>query len=200
MQQVRNIFPLFLDARGDLLDGGNIFVGEAGADPQVNPITVYADQALTTPLSQPIRTVGGFAVNENANPTFMFVAQSDYCQRVTDSSGSLVAYAPSTFVDSDSFQPRSTALDALVNNGTPTDYGLSLLRLGNYSQFKAANSIPDYLALTGGTMSGQTTHQGAGVEPYWSDPAMISGKMYYTDAAGADPTTAVGEIWFKGVA
>lgn len=200
MQQVRNIFPLFLDARGALLDGGNIYVGEPGSDPQVSPITVYADEALSVPLAQPIRTVGGFAVNENANPTFMFVAEGDYSQRVTDSNGAQVEYAPSTFTNSDSFQPRNAVLDALVGNGTPTAFGLSLLLLANYAAFKAANSIPDYLALTGGTMTGYAVHQGAGVEPYWNDAAMTSGRIFLTAAGAADPTSQPGDIWLEKAA
>lgn len=198
MQRIGNPVPVFLDARGNLLDGGYIYVGAANADPEVTPITVYSDPALTVPLAQPIRTVGGFAVN-GVIPVFMFIAQDDFSQRTRDSNGAQVVYSPSVYTDTSSFQAASPILDALVANGTPTAYGLTFLKLANYAAFKAANSIPDFLQLTGGTMTGETTHQGSGVETYWSDATMTSGKLFFTDSTGTDPTTAPGQIWFKGV-
>lgn len=198
MQRIGNPVPLFLDARGALLDGGYIYVGAANADPEVSPITVYSDPSLTTPLAQPIRTVGGFAVN-GVIPVFMFIAEDDFSQRVKDNTDSLVSYSPSVYTDTAAFQPASPILDTLVANGAPTAYGLTFLKLANYAAFKAANSIPDFLQLTGGTMTGETTHQGAGVETYWNDATMTNGKLFFTDSAGTDPTTAAGQIWFKGV-
>jgi len=198
MQKVGNPIPLFFDTRGLLLDGGNIYIGEVDADPQVSPITVYSDEALTIPLTQPIKTVGGFAVN-GVTPIFMFIVEDDYSQRVTDNTGALVSYSPSVYADTAAFQPASSILDTLVANGAPTAYGLTYLKLANYAAWKAANSVPDYLQLTGGTMTGETTHQGAGVETYWSDATMTSGKLFFTDSTGTDPTASPGQIWFKGV-
>lgn len=198
MQRIGNPVPIFLDGSGLPLTGGHIYVGTANADPEVSPITVYADSGLSVPLAQPIRTVGGFAV-DGVIPVFMFISEADFSQRVTDENGALVSYSPSVFVNTASFQPSSSILDALVANGTPTAYGLTFLKLANYAAFKAANSIPDFLQLTGGTMTGETTHQGAGVETYWNDATMTSGKLFYTDSAGTDPTTAAGQVWFKGV-
>lgn len=199
MQQVRNSVPIFIDARGALMDGGHIYIGVANADPQVSPIAVYSDAALTVELSQPIRTLGGLAV-DGVVPVRMFCAETDYSQRVTDNTGSLVDYSPSVFSDTDLFQAASSILDALVANGTPTTFGLTMLKLANSAQLKTATGIPDCLPLSGGTLSGNTTHQGAGTEPYWNDPAMVDPRIFLTAAGGADPTSGEGNIWLKKVA
>ncbi len=56
-------FPLFLDDAGKPLDRGFVYVGTAGSDPTTSPISLFWDAALTTPASQPLRTVAGYIVN-----------------------------------------------------------------------------------------------------------------------------------------
>ena len=41
------------------LESGFIYIGTKGLDAKTNQITVYWDEAATTPISQPIRTAGG---------------------------------------------------------------------------------------------------------------------------------------------
>lgn len=53
-------FENFLDTDGTPLNNGKIYIGTVNQNPITNPITVYWDQALTIPASQPIRTLGGF--------------------------------------------------------------------------------------------------------------------------------------------
>ncbi len=63
---VRNIeppFEIFHDDDGKALESGYIYIGTENLDPVTNPITVYWDAALTTPASQPIRTVAGYPSN-----------------------------------------------------------------------------------------------------------------------------------------
>lgn len=195
MLKVGNPVPLYFDARGLLLDGGYIYVGVANGDPETDPITVYADSSLSTPLAQPLRTVGGMVV-DGTNPTFMFVGASDYSMRVKDSNGALVSYSPSVFVETSSFQPASATLDLLAALST-TAFGRSLLSLANSAALSALLGGLGYLPLSGGTMTGYATHQGAGVEPFWNDPAMTSGKMYVTAAGAGDPTSNPGDIWLE---
>lgn len=197
MQKVNNPIPIYVNALGTLLDGGYIYIGVENADPIVSPVTVYSDPGLTVPLTQPIRTIGGRTVN-GVVPTDIFIGQDDFSMRILDSDGSLVDYSLSVYTNTTAFQAASPVLDTLVANGAPTPYGLTFLLLANYAAFKAANSIPDFLALTGGTMTGETVHQGAGVEAYWNDPAYISGKQFYTDSGGSDPTSSPGQLWFIG--
>jgi|GEM_PF-2797241 len=85
-------FPIFNDIDGQPLEAGYIFVGIANLDPQVNPVAVFFDEAMTQPVGQPIRTIGGYAVN-SATPTNLY-SGGDYSIRVTNKNGSVVYSAP----------------------------------------------------------------------------------------------------------
>lgn len=86
-------FPTFHDRDGQPLDGGFVWIGQAGLDAQANPIPVYFDAALTIPASQPIQTHGGFAAN-GATPTPVYVDANDYSIKVLDANGALVIAYP----------------------------------------------------------------------------------------------------------
>lgn len=197
MQQVRNPFPIYLDARGLLLDGGNIYIGIASGDPYNNPgerLIVYSDAALTDPIAQPIRTLGGYAVN-GTNQILMFIDEDDYSEDIRDEGNARIGYSASVYTNLAQFQAASVILDHLVANGDPTVFGLSLLLLANAGALATVLGGLNYLPLAGGTMTGYATHQGAGVEPFWADAAMTSGKIYITDSGDPDPTTGDGDIW-----
>lgn len=85
-------FPVFQDRDGQPLDDGYIWIGQVNLDPQVNPINVYFDAALTIPAAQPIRTLGGYPSN-SGTPARLY-ANSDYSIRVMNKNGSLVYSAP----------------------------------------------------------------------------------------------------------
>lgn len=53
-------FPVFNDLDGTPLEAGYIYIGTANLNPEVSPINVFWDAALTVPAAQPIRTVGGY--------------------------------------------------------------------------------------------------------------------------------------------
>ncbi len=59
MTQVSEPFPLFYDTDGTPLENGMIYVGTANLDPRTNPVPLYSDEALTVPIAQPVRTLGG---------------------------------------------------------------------------------------------------------------------------------------------
>ena len=61
--EVGNPFPLFLNARGDLLDGGYIYIGDPDENPETSPKACFWDEDLTIAASQPLRTRGGYIVN-----------------------------------------------------------------------------------------------------------------------------------------
>jgi hypothetical protein len=81
-------YPAFAGADGLPLENGYIWVGTVNLNPQVNPITVYWDSALTIPAALPIRTLNGYPVYQGS-PSRFYVA-SDYSIQVLDSKGSLV--------------------------------------------------------------------------------------------------------------
>ncbi|MEC6393348.1 glycosyl hydrolase family 28-related protein [Acinetobacter pittii] len=58
--KIQTPYPLFSDIDGHPLDAGFIYVGEAGKNPEVYPIPVFWDEALTIPAEQPIRTRNGY--------------------------------------------------------------------------------------------------------------------------------------------
>lgn len=85
---IQPTYPIFTDIDGQPLEQGSIWIGAANLDPQVNPINVYWDSALTLPAAQPIRTNGGYPVN-NGTPARIYV-NSDYSIRVMNRNGSVV--------------------------------------------------------------------------------------------------------------
>jgi hypothetical protein len=81
-------YPAFAGADGLPLENGYIWVGTVNLNPQVNPIAVYWDSALTIPAALPIRTLNGYPVYQGT-PARFYVA-TDYSLQVLDSKGSLV--------------------------------------------------------------------------------------------------------------
>ena len=81
-------FPIFSDIDGEPLEAGYIWIGVENLPPQTNPTTVYWDEAFTQPAAQPIRTSGGYPVN-NGTPAALY-APGAYSILVQDSRGTLV--------------------------------------------------------------------------------------------------------------
>lgn len=84
-------FPYFLDTDGTPMDDGNIYVGASGTNPliEANRIAVFSDSALTVPLAQPVKTLGGYPVL-NGTPTRIYAGATDYSIVVTNKRGDLV--------------------------------------------------------------------------------------------------------------
>jgi hypothetical protein len=87
--EVTSPFTVFFDRSGDPLDAGYIYVGTAGINPEVSPISVYWDAALTTPAAQPIRTLAGYP-SQNGSPGTIIINQATYSIVVRDKNGALV--------------------------------------------------------------------------------------------------------------
>jgi len=86
-------FPILTDRDGSPLEAGYIWIGAANLAPQTNPIAVYWDAALTQAAAQPIRTAGGYPVN-NGTPARLYV-NSDYSILVQNRKATTVYSAPS---------------------------------------------------------------------------------------------------------
>lgn len=197
MTKLTNPLPLWLNARGTLLDGGYIYVGVANADPEDQPLDVFFDDERTIPASQPLRTLGGLIVNE-ASPSQVFLAEDDYSLRVRDADGNLLSYTPSVADAGAQFQPLDSDLTAIATLAT-TPFGRSLLTLANAAALKSATGIPDCIPATGGTASGNIVRAGAGTHIYWADAALTSGRVFVTANTAPDPTSLPGDLWFKYV-
>ncbi len=192
MQRINNPVPIFLDARGNLLDGGKIYIGVVDGDPETDPLNVFWDADLTEPSPQPIRTLGGRIVN-GTQPAEIFVSEADYSMRVRDANNAQLDYSASVYVDSDAFQPKDSDLTAIAAWET-TIYGRNLLTLANQAALRTATGIPDPLPAGGGTMAGDIIRQGAGAHWWWVTPGMF-GRVFLTSAASPDPTGVAGDIW-----
>lgn len=89
---IQPTYPTFTESDGLPLENGYIWLGTANLDPQVNPIAVFFDAALTIPAMQPVRTLGGYPSN-SGTPARLYV-NSDYSIRVMNKNGSVVYSAP----------------------------------------------------------------------------------------------------------
>ena len=81
-------YPAFAGTDGLPLENGYIWIGTVNLNPQVNPIAVCWDAALTIPAAQPIRTLNGYPMYQGTPARFY--AASDYSIQVLDSKGSVV--------------------------------------------------------------------------------------------------------------
>jgi hypothetical protein len=198
MTRLTNPQPLWLNARGSLIDAGYIYVGQAGGDPETQPIQVYFDAEMTIPAPQPLRTLGGAIVN-GAYPTSVFFPEADASVRVEDADSNLIAYYPSLAVDQAEYQPLDSDLSAIAALST-TAFGRQLLTVANAEGLASATGVAAALPLAGGAVTGNITRQGAGAHIYWSDPAMSSGRVFLTASTAPDPTSQPGDVWIKYVA
>jgi hypothetical protein len=89
---IQPTYPIFTDIDGQPLEDGFVWIGQTNLDPQVNPINVFWDAALTIPAGQPIRTLGGYPSN-SGTPARLYV-NSDYSIRVMNKNGSVVYSSP----------------------------------------------------------------------------------------------------------
>lgn len=86
-------FPIFTDRNGQPLDGGYVYVGTANLDPVTNPVSIFWDAGLTVPAAQPVRTSGGYAVNNGA-PSVIYTS-GDFSITVCDKNNTPLYSAPS---------------------------------------------------------------------------------------------------------
>lgn len=91
---IQPTYPIFTDSKGEPLENGFIWIGTTNLDPQVNPIGVFWDAALTIPAVQPIRTLAGYP-SRNGSPARLYV-DSNYSIRVMDKNGGVVYSAPAS--------------------------------------------------------------------------------------------------------
>ncbi|MFA5898072.1 MAG: hypothetical protein WC829_03045 [Hyphomicrobium sp.] len=95
MIEVKTPAEQFFDLDGSALDGGFIYIGASGANPETTPVAVYWDKAGTIPATQPIGTVSGYPYRLGAAAKF-YTATKNYSITVRNSTGSLVISATNT--------------------------------------------------------------------------------------------------------
>ena len=70
---IQSPYSFFSDRDGSPLQSGYLYFGVAGLPAETNSTTVYWDEALTLPASQPVRTKNGFPYN-NGTPAIIWTA------------------------------------------------------------------------------------------------------------------------------
>jgi hypothetical protein len=162
---IQPTFPIFTDIDGQPLEAGYIFIGVANLAPIGNPINVYWDAALTLAAVQPIRTIGGYPVN-NGTPARLYV-NSDYSIQVQNRNGSVVYSAPAaterlsgvvieidstdvSFIQAGTGAVTRTAQAKMRDVVSVLDFGAPTDGVGDcYAAFQAAiNALP----VSGGTI------------------------------------------------
>lgn len=139
--RISNPFPFYTDRFGNPLDGGDLYIGVAGADPQSSPVDVFSDEGLTTQLPQPISIIAGLACYDG-NPVRLFVSETDYSIRTRDADGAEVFYEPNAVPSATGFQPVSAELTAIAALVT-TSYGRGLLTAANSAAARSYLGVAD---------------------------------------------------------
>lgn len=104
MTMIQTPFPQFFDGAGNDLDAGFVYIGEAGANPETSPITVYSDVLLTQPMAQPLRTINGHIVS-GFSPIAVFMRETECSITVRTSSGALV-YSTLRHISPEAYMPQ----------------------------------------------------------------------------------------------
>lgn len=90
--------PSFADLDGSPLTDGVVYIGATNQNPEVNPIQVYWDAALTQPAAQPLRTLNG-VICRQGTPSPVYT-NSAYSITVRNKQGRLIYTFPdSTYFD-----------------------------------------------------------------------------------------------------
>lgn len=195
-QRIGNPFPFFQDRQGLPLDGGDVYIGVAGSDPETSPVNCFWDFALTQPILQPVKCLGGLLVN-GSTPAHVYVSEANYSIRARDADGDESFYTASAVVAGSTFQPLDSDLTAIAALAT-TPFGRNLLTLADSAALQAAVGAAASLPLTGAVpMTGTIIRSGAGAHGYYVDPTLTSGRRFVTAAGAADPTSLPGDLWLK---
>jgi hypothetical protein len=92
MSRVDAPFSVFTGLDNRLLDNGYVWFGQENQDPETSPIPIFADEAMTIPLAQPVRTTAG-VLTTGSNATNVYVG-GHYSIRVRNTAGAQVVYLP----------------------------------------------------------------------------------------------------------
>lgn len=128
-QSVTEPIPQFHDRDGQPLDGGFIYVGQAGLDAQTNQIPIYFDPAMTLPVAQPVRTLNGYPSSSGSAFAF-YAGAGDFSITILDAQGLLVLSAPNV----------TTRIDMANIDGSISSALISFLQAGTGAVLRTVES------------------------------------------------------------
>lgn len=140
-----NPFDFFVDADGDALDAGYIWIGEPNKYPPSFPVTAYFDEALLIPAPNPLRTSNGYIVR-NGTPTFLYI-NGNYSILVQDKTGRQVYYVPDFLLIGNSSAVSVQQLYSTVSTAVDT---VASVRALNSLVYKSAFALGYYAKGDGG--------------------------------------------------
>ena len=129
-RQVLPFIETYTGLSGEALENGNIYIGSSGSDPEANPITIYSDSSLSTTVTQPVRTTGGFAMASGTQ--INIYANEDYSITVRTETGALI------YTSLTSNNPGGYATQAEMD---ATQTGAGLESDGDYTTRSGTNYI-----------------------------------------------------------
>lgn len=178
MTKLVNPITIFLDGRGFLLDGGYVYVGTSGMDPEVgaNQLDLFFDKAMTIPAVQPLRTLGGVIVN-GLNLGKVYFVEPDYSITVRDSDLSLVYYEPTAFdTGGVTFQQQDDDLDAIAAQAN-APFGLGLLEVADAPGLRSAAGLGSMAVLdeaTAAQFRANAADKGLSTDAVWGGAASVA--------------------------
>lgn len=90
MQVVNSAYPQFVDLNGSPLNNGSIYIGVENQNPEVSPVAVYWDSALTQGAVQPLKTINGL-ICRDGTPANVYTS-GDYSLSVKNKKNLLLSY------------------------------------------------------------------------------------------------------------
>lgn len=114
VKSIPSPFNLFSGTDGKALDNGFVFIGEENKDPEINPITVFWDAAITQPAVQPIRTINGF-LSRSGSPARIYTGAA-YSITVKDKQSNIVFTSLSDNVFTDASVVPFLTVAAMVDD------------------------------------------------------------------------------------
>jgi len=179
-QSIEQPYPIFTDADGDPLENGYIWIGVENLYPITNPIAVYWDAALTQPAVQPIRTQGGYPVN-NGTPAALHVAGA-YSILAQDRNGMLVysALSETVLINSDAVTFLQAGTGAVVRTAQEKmRETVSVKDFGAVGDGAADDSFAIQSAIDFASANGTALYFNDGVYSHTSTLVWKNGANYY---------------------
>lgn len=131
--EIKPPFQKFYDLDGNPLDGGYLYIGVQGQNPEAYPTNVYWDSTLTTPAANPVRTIGGYP-SQNGAPGRIYTAEP--CSITIKNQNGSIIY-PSLIFNGD--EQNSMTIGTIADLRGTKYMGQQIVRVMGY--YTAADNI-----------------------------------------------------------